>query len=102
MRSGGPGLLGRLLVCFTPQFAEDWAGFVGELFRRGIKKIDACNRDRAKITTPSRGGPKPSGFETLLNASFDVLFSMWLWSCSFEVFGTCAHRQGCRIEAPKK
>jgi hypothetical protein len=49
MRSGGPGLLRRLLVRITPQFAEDWAGFVGELFRGGVKKIDAYNRDHAKI-----------------------------------------------------
>jgi biotin carboxyl carrier protein len=38
-----------LLVRITPQFAEDWAGFVGKLFRGGAKKIDAYNRDHVKI-----------------------------------------------------
>jgi biotin carboxyl carrier protein len=49
MRSGGPGLVRRLLVRITPQFAEDWAGFVGELFRGGVQKIDAYNRHHARI-----------------------------------------------------
>jgi len=30
-------------VRITPQFAEDWAGFVGDLFRGGIKRIDEYN-----------------------------------------------------------
>lgn len=49
MRSKGPGLWRRLLVRITPQLAEDWAGFVGELFKGGVKKIDTYNRDHAKI-----------------------------------------------------
>jgi biotin carboxyl carrier protein len=49
MRSEEQSLLRRLLVRITPQFAEDWAGFIGDLFRGGIKRIDEYNRKHAKI-----------------------------------------------------
>jgi hypothetical protein len=47
-----------------------------------------------------RRGPKPSGFDQVSTAPFQLLYSRWRWSCSLEGFGTWPSSRERRILGP--